>query len=660
MPSRIPAISVQATVDGAIRYEGDTSREITQSEDDLGLDIFDISFLPGDPMRYGADPLGHTDSTAAFQAATDTGHPVLIPEGTFLVTGVTHMGKTTWIGGGEKTIIKSDSTVLTVTSGSGSLITGFRMENITAPWVITRNPNDWFAGIYATLAQSNGAGYQPTINDQDIWSASVFTASQTAASSTMVVSAITTGAVIVGATLTGTGITAGTYVVAQISGSQNGVGSYTVSNTVGFSSTTVTTAAVTTAQQNQDIGPKLFLVGNAEDIVVSNITGRFCQIELYDAIYSTVKNIRIRGGKGGAGSVVFWNINGQAGIGNRAENISVQYCSYSAVTFARNTDGYCLNVTADRGGESGVKFWKGIVAGVDARCYNMTLTACKANRMYFDGFDLCGDIPFDSTNRTSHSISNIEAYGCCGTGINIDGSGHSISNVKFWFCANKAWWGECSGSSISNLTIVGNNVANFAGNHEISESGGDNLFSNVTVTSNASGGHYAIYATGKNTWVNVRASGRPMFFGNIGSIVASLTNVSDDQTGADRLHNCEVSDHIVGLDERGTHFWPRRSTASIPAAAVTGVLADATSAHEYGQLHAYVGRNGALARVVRCLAESGSSAPTVHLSAPNTAPASANQDNGTFTFWLDESGSNIKFQVKYSTGTVKTGTLAVA
>ncbi len=588
MPSRVPTITVQALEEGAIRYEGDTSREITKAEDDLGIDPFDISYPPGHVLRYGADPTGTADSSGAFQLATSTGHPVVIPEGTFqILSPVTYTGKTIWRGQGDKSILKSDVTVLLVTNGTGSRVDGMRLVNITAPWIIYRNPNDWYAPV--TPVQSNGDGYQPTINDQDIWN------------------------------------------------------------------------SLTAEQQNQDLGPKITFVGNSSDITVSNITGEFVQITIYDAVYSVVKNINIRGGKGGAAAITWWNVNGQPGIGNRAENISVRFASFNSVAFARNTDGYALNVTSDQCGESGVKFWKETLLGsLDVRCYNMTVSNCKSNRCYYDGFDLCGDLPFENGLRTSHVLTSNEAYGCRGTGINIDGAGHLISGLKVWSCHNKGWWGLIADSLVSDITLIGNNLDDDDTFHEINEGGTGNVFANIRVVSISSLGHYAIYAANPNQWINVRATGRPLFFGNLGSISASLTNVSDDQTGADRLHNCEVADHIVGLDERGIHFWPRRSTALIPAAAVTGVLGDATSAHEYGQLYAYVGRDGALARAIKCLAEAGASGPVAHLSAPLAAPASSNQDNGTVTFWIDEAGGNLKFQVKYSNGTVKTGTLAIS
>jgi DnaJ-class molecular chaperone len=47
------------------------------------------------------------------------------------------------------------------------------------------------------------------------------------------------------------------------------------------------------------------------------------------------------------------------------------------------------------------------------------------------------------------------------------------------------------------------------------------------------------------------------------------------------------------------------------------------------------------------------------VSANNAAPSSSLQHNSSLTFWLDEAGNNLKVQVRYSNGTVKTATVAV-
>ncbi len=48
------------------------------------------------------------------------------------------------------------------------------------------------------------------------------------------------------------------------------------------------------------------------------------------------------------------------------------------------------------------------------------------------------------------------------------------------------------------------------------------------------------------------------------------------------------------------------------------------------------------------------------LGAANSAVSSGNLNDGNVNVWVDESGNNLKFQVKYSTGTVKNGSVALS
>lgn len=45
---------------------------------------------------------------------------------------------------------------------------------------------------------------------------------------------------------------------------------------------------------------------------------------------------------------------------------------------------------------------------------------------------------------------------------------------------------------------------------------------------------------------------------------------------------------------------------------------------------------------------------------PTIAPPDANLVASQFSVWVDESGNNLMFKVKYSGGTVKSGTVALA
>lgn len=115
----------------------------TKREMDAGIVPRNYAYPPGDVRRYGADPTGDKNSSEAFRQATQSTHSVYIPEGIFLVSEVVSAtGTVMWRGEGAKSVIRSDSTVLIVTNGTGSMIDNIYLENITPPLIIKRNPEN--------------------------------------------------------------------------------------------------------------------------------------------------------------------------------------------------------------------------------------------------------------------------------------------------------------------------------------------------------------------------------------------------------------------------------------------------------------------------------------------------------------------------------------
>lgn len=78
--------------------------------------------------------------------------------------------------------------------------------------------------------------------------AALFTASIGPASTTMTVTAIASGSVLPGMTITGTGVTAGTYIVTQLTGTSGSTGTYQVSTAQTVASTTITGARASKLQ----------------------------------------------------------------------------------------------------------------------------------------------------------------------------------------------------------------------------------------------------------------------------------------------------------------------------------------------------------------------------------------------------------------------------
>jgi hypothetical protein len=147
------------------------ARAQESAEQAAGIVPENRAFPFGDLRRYGGDPTGAADSSAAWQAAVDCGYAVIPPAATFrILKGATHRGPITVLGCGPSSKLLCDGDLLTVINGTGSCMDNLWLENITAPWIVTREPRDWSANILGTLRRSNTeAGYQPTVNDEDIW-----------------------------------------------------------------------------------------------------------------------------------------------------------------------------------------------------------------------------------------------------------------------------------------------------------------------------------------------------------------------------------------------------------------------------------------------------------------------------------------------------------
>lgn len=108
-------------------------------------------------------------------------------------------------------------------------------------WTIARNPTSGNITAGATVYANPEDG--SVTDDTTHFSA---TGVQVAASSTLTVSAVTKGKLLIGDVISGTGVDAGLTVTAQLTGAPGAAGTYTVSTTTGFASTTITAANVNT------------------------------------------------------------------------------------------------------------------------------------------------------------------------------------------------------------------------------------------------------------------------------------------------------------------------------------------------------------------------------------------------------------------------------
>jgi len=404
-------------------------------------------------LDFGADPTGTNDCTTAIQNATNTGQPVFFPAGTYkMLSSVTYTGTVVWYGVGAESIIKNDSTVINVTSGSNSSIDNLYLQSITWPSIISRNTTTWATNPtpYTSSAGSH-AGYQPTVNDSDLSPTPTYTT----------------------------------------------------------------------------IGPVIYFQQNATNISVSRIYGLFVTINVYDAIYSTVRDCTFQGGAG-IGGIVFWNINNQQGERNSAINNNITYASYSGITFARNFDGIAQGNIISYCGESGIKTYQGTISGTDARCYHMQFIGNTSMYQYYDGFDFSSDYPHTGTIDSRHQIIGNMTYGNHGAGFYADGLNNQFIDNNARNCQSTGMALDFNNSIISNNYVYGCNASNTAsGIHQISVNYNLNTISNnyIDQTSAITNG-YAIYATGNNVVSNNQALYGTIFLGNANSVTAqTLGNV---------------------------------------------------------------------------------------------------------------------------------------
>ena len=138
--------------------------------------------------------------------------------------------------------------VLSNTAGDGITI-----SSPTGANTISANAREVYAMFYSTENQKDGStttayplDYNNTAYSKNVTlvtNTAVFTASIAPASTTMTVPAVTSGTITPGQQITGTGVTAGTHIVTQLTGTAGSTGTYQVSISQTFASTTVTASA---------------------------------------------------------------------------------------------------------------------------------------------------------------------------------------------------------------------------------------------------------------------------------------------------------------------------------------------------------------------------------------------------------------------------------
>jgi hypothetical protein len=350
----------------------------------------------------------------------------------------------------------------------------------------------------------------------------------------------------------------------------------------------------------------------------------------------------------------------------------VRYPSFCGITFARNVDGLVQGNQVEFAGESGIKTFQDTVGGVDAYCFRMQVLGNFTKNSYYDGFDLQAQQALVGVIDTRHNVADNSTIGNYRTGFIMDGR-------NCLFVNNYSRSSGLTGMKLvipfsliqGNIVYEGNELNVVSGEHQMLI-GGDYISITGNFTSQSVANGVGIYAEGENLVSGNKTLGAGAFLGltitarTFGNQFGTTANVSTNTMSTETRQNLTGTPASVlysdatGFSNVDQTFFPRKHLLANPIGRIRGLLTATTSGAEYGNLEGYAASNGALLAGWKVIPD-GAQAGKVWMqtSAPSTANTSSAQENGTVTFYLDESGNNINFQVKYSTGVVKTGTLAV-
>ena len=430
------------------------------------------------------------------------------------------------------------------------------------------------------------------------------------------------------------------------------------------------------AQQNQDIGPKLIFDGEATGVEVSRIYGRFVSVILYNCSNSVVRDCDFRGGKNFLAGIAFWNMDGALPLGtmNRAINNVVRYPSFCGITFARNVDGLIQGNQVEYAGESGIKTYQDITAGVPAYCYRMQVLGNFTKYSYYDGFDLQAQHALVGVIDTRHNVADNSTFGNYRTGFIMDGR-------NCLFVNNYSRSSGLTGMKLvipysliqGNIVYEGNELNVVSGEHQLLI-GGDFISITGNFTSQSVANGVGIYADGQNFVSGNKTIGAGAFLGTAGAISArtfgnqfgTAADVSMNTMSTQTRQNltgvpaAELYSDVASFDNVDQVFHPRKHLLANAIARIRGLLTKGTSGAENGWTQIFAAQNGVMR--VGLQAQTDDTVPGLAwgvIGAPSTAMPSVNMPTNSVAMYFDEGGNNLKVLVKYSTGVVKTATVPV-
>jgi len=418
-------------------------------------------------------------------------------------------------------------------------------------------------------------------------------------------------------------------------------------------------ASLTPEQQNQTISAR-FEIDTSDHIFINEPQGRYALYEFYGCNNVTVNNPHdLIGGKGYFGTIVFNNTNSTAwGNGNKVVGGVVKYGSFCSVVFLRNR-GYTGGVFGDfvtyRAGESGVKTYQGEVAGVSARCYELTFSNVHSYQAVYDSIDYTSDYGTEVERvadftlaeygwhqlPTKHRFFNVNCYGGKG-GFWGDGQYNSFTSISATDCQHSGIKSKGGKQDWTNVVVKNCNLANaVVGEHQITLEG-DDLLRDITVIVTANSG----VTQGTGLWAPLSyVSG---WSSNLIEVAITKEYIKGviPEFGNFTFGEVSASNNSITVA-----FNPRLKMLANPIGSIVATVTGGTSGDEYGNTDLNCAIAGVQKHGVRAVGTNGGVGVLAVATAINTAALA----NSEIAFY--QSGASIRYMIKLADGTIKDGLL---
>jgi hypothetical protein len=363
-----------------------------------------------------------TDNTAAFQAAYNSGQPIQLPAGSYLIVAGTQASPATitgtiplfLAGAGPDSKLLSDNPIFHLTSAtSGSYVSSLDLEPIAKFTVVPVTGKPQYPGTPVLVdVFGTGNGMEPPAINFN----------------------------------------------AKYPGFFNGLSAF---------------------QQEELLGPSITIQGGS-DISISDITGNQVTIRLADVTNSTLQNNVFTGGYGGNADEAYGGIEGCLGIATFSNfgiytdlndlitGNKISYCSFSNIFWGNADNLVVSNNISEYSGESGFKNWSMPPPLLYPNHY-ISVTNNISQYSIFDGFDLSTNYPHTATFPAYSTVMGNLSQNNQDTGFYSDGTNWNFAANTASSNGIEGFYLDYSDSTISGNVSLNNNLSSLSSPNQHSQ-----------------------------------------------------------------------------------------------------------------------------------------------------------------------------------------------